>query len=219
MYVSRTSLKAILSDAVAIGKAAARTIVWYPRTEGTMKRIEVFPGENSAWKMAYVNKNVFFNGDDGKTMNSDARTMFFHTNTGVTPCMAVSIPGQGSDYAIAFVDSEKQPFDGSRTYNLNIPANPPVNNFQSVTMYDSQTRSLLQSDQPFPALDSLSGQFKTNTDGSIDLYISPEAPPGMKSNRLQSVPGKGFFVALRMYGPLQPWIDKTWRPSEVEPVE
>jgi hypothetical protein len=212
-------MKKILTDAVAIGNATARSIVWYPRTEGTMKGIEVFPGQNSAWNMAYLDKNVFFNGKDGKTMNSDARIAFFYPYTGVTPAMAVSIPGKGSDYAIAFVDSEKRPFDGSKTYKLNIPANPPVNNFWSVTMYDSQTRSLLQSDQPFPALDSISGKFKKNADGSIDLYISPKAPPGMESNWLQSVPGKSFFVALRMYGPLEPWIKKTWRPSEVEPVE
>jgi hypothetical protein len=54
---------------------------------------------------------------------------------------------------------------------------------------------------------------------SVDLYISPKAPSGMESNWLQSIPGKSFFVALRMYGPLKPWINKSWRPGEVEPVE
>jgi len=33
------------------------------------------------------------------------------------------------------------------------------------------------------------------------------------------VPGKGWFVALRMYGPLAPWVEKTWRPSEIELLE
>ena len=212
-------MKKILTDAVAIGNATARSIVWYPRTDGTMKGSEIYPGQNSAWLMGYLDKNVFFNGKDGKTMNSDARVMFFYPYTAVTPAMAVTIPGEGSDYGIAYVDSNKQPFDGSKTYKLNIPANPPVNNFWSVTLYDSQTRSLLQSDQPFPALDSISGKFKKNADGSIDLYISPKAPSGMESNWLQSVPGKSFFVALRMYGPLEPWIKKTWRPGEVEPVK
>jgi len=212
-------MKKILIDAVAIGNATARSIVWYPRTQGTLKGIEIYPGANSGWTMAFMDKNVFFNGQDGKTMNSDARVMFHYPFTGVTPAMAVSIPGKGSDYAIAFLDSRKQPFDGSKTYKLNIPANPPVNNFWSVTVYDPQTRSLLQTDQPVPALDSVSGKFKKNADGSIDLYIAPKAPKGMESNWLQVIPGKSFFVALRMYGPLESWINKTWRPSEIELVK
>ena len=132
---------------------------------------------------------------------------------------AVTIPGKGSDYGIAYVDSKKQPFDGSKTYKLNIPANPPVNNFWSVVLYDSQTRAQLQTSQRFPALDSVSGKFKKNTDGSIDLYFAPKAPKGMENNWLETIPGKGWFIALRMYGPLEPWIDKTWRPSEIELVK
>ena len=96
---------------------------------------------------------------------------------------------------------------GARTYKLNIPADPPVNNFWSMTVYDSQTRSQLRTGQPLPALDSVSGEFKKNEDGSIDLYFGPRAPAGMESNWLETVPGKSFFVALRMYGPLEPWED------------
>ncbi len=212
-------MKRILTDAVTIGNATARSIVWYPRTDANMQGIEIYPGQNSAWTTGYLDKNVFFNGQDGKTMNSDARVAFHYPYTAVTPAMAVSIPGKGSDYGIAYVDSKKQPFDGSMTYKLNIPANPPVNNFWSVTTYDSQTRSQLQTSQPFPALDSLSGKFEKNKDGSIDLYFAPQTPEGMENNWLETVPGKSWFVALRMYGPLEPWINKTWRPGEIELVK
>jgi hypothetical protein len=37
----------------------------------------------------------------------------------------------------------------------------------------------------------------------------------MENNWLQTIPGKSFIVILRVYGPLKPWIDKTWRPGEV----
>jgi hypothetical protein len=30
------------------------------------------------------------------------------------------------------------------------------------------------------------------------------------------VPGKGWFAVLRLYGPLEAWFDKTWRPGEFE---
>lgn len=211
-------MKRILTDAVAIGNAAARSIVWHPRTDGTMKGIEVYPGKDKAWLMAWVDKNVFFNGKDGKTMNSDARVMFHYPYTAVTPAMAVSKAGAGSDYGIAYVDSNKMPFDGSKTYKLNIPANPPAKDFWALTMYDNQTRSMLQTSQAFPTVGSQTKGIRKNADGSYDIYFAPKAPKGYENNWLETVPGKGWFVALRMYGPLEAWIEKTWRPGEIELV-
>ena len=214
-------MKRILTDAVAIGNATARSIVWYPRVSGSvdnMKGIQIYPDTESAWIMGWVDKNVFFNGKDGHTMNSDARVMFHYPYTAVTPAMAVTIPGKGSDYGIAYVDSDKQPFNGSKTYKLHIPPNPPAKDFWAVTIYDSQTRSMLQTDQPYPTVGSQTEGIKKNEDGSFDIYFSPEAPEGFENNWLQTIPGKSWFVALRMYGPLEPWIEKTWRPSEIELV-
>lgn len=214
-------MEKILTDAVAIGNATARSIVWYPRTEGSvdnMKGIEVYPGKNSAWIMAWVDKNVFFNGKDGETMNSDARTMFHYPYTVVTPAMAVTIPGKGSDYGIAYVDANKQPFDGRKTYKLHVPPNPPAKDFWAVTVYDPQTRSQLQTNQKFPTLGSQSKGIKMNDDGSCDIYFSPEPPAGFEKNWIQTIPGKSWFVAFRMYGPEQDWIDKKWKPSEIEIV-
>jgi hypothetical protein len=212
----------ILTDAVAIGNATARSIVWYPRVEGSvpnMAGIKVYPNDNSAYQMAWVDKNVFFNGQDKNTMNSDARTMFHYPYTVVTPAMAVTIPGKGSDYGIAYVDAEKQPFDGSKTYKLRIPANPPAKDFWAVTVYDPQTRSQLQTDQKFPTIGSQSEGVKLNEDGSCDIYFSPKPPKGFEKNWLQTIPGKSWFVGFRMYGPEQQWIDKEWRPSEIELVK
>ena len=85
-------------------------------------------------------------------------------------------------------------------------------------LYDRQTRSMLQTDQPKPDLSSQSGTVETNPDGSTDIYMGPTAPEGKGDNWLQTVPGKGFFVILRLYNPLQPFFDQTWRPSEIEPA-
>jgi hypothetical protein len=212
-------MKKILVDAVAIANATARSIVWHPRTEGTMKGIRIYPDTDSAWIMGFLKKNVFFTGDDGKTMNSDARVMFYYPYTVVTPAMAVTRPGVGSDYGIAYVDSKKMPFDGNKTYKLHLPPNPPAKDFWAVTMYDPQTRSQLQTSQPFPTVGSQTGGIKKNKDGSYDLYFAPKAPEGYENNWLETIPGKGFFMVLRMYGPEQAWIDKTWRPGEIELVE
>jgi len=145
--------------------------------------------------------------------------MFHYPYTAVTPAMAVSKAGVGSDYGIAYVDSNKMPFDGSKTYKLNLPANPPAKAFWALTMYDNQTRSQLQTSQKFPTVGSQTKGLKKNEDGSYDIYFSPKPPKGFENNWLATVLGKGWFVALRMYGPLEPWIEKTWRPGEIELVK
>jgi hypothetical protein len=215
-------MKRILTDAVAIANATARSIVWYPRVSGSvdnMKGIQIYPETNSAWMMGWVDKNVFFNGKDGHTMNTDAKVTFHYPYTAVTPAMAVTIPGKGSDYGMAYVDANKIPLDGSNTYKIHIPADPPAKDFWALTLYDTQTRSQLQTDQPYPTVGSQTEGIRMNEDGSYDIYFSPEAPEGYENNWLQTIPGKSWFVALRMYGPLEAWIDKTWRPSEVELVD
>jgi hypothetical protein len=206
-------MKRLLTEAVAIGNATARAIVWYPRVDGA----KIYPDADSAWVMAFAHKDVFFLRDGAR--NLDARTMFYYAYTAVTPAMAVSRPGLGSDYGIAYLDSKKQPLDGATTYRLRLPPNVPVNNFWAVTLYDSQTRSMLQTSQPFPTIGSQSEGFQENKDGSYDVYFGPKAPEGKEDNWLETIPSKSWFIILRMYGPLQAWIDKTWRPGEIELVE
>ncbi len=207
-------MKKLLTEAVAIGNAAARSIVWHPRTDMNMAGVEIYPDTESSWIMAFADKNVFFTSETGG-MNSDARVMFHYPYTAVTPAMAVTIEGAGSDYAIAFLDADKNHFDGAKEYKLHIPANVPVNDFWAVTLYDSQTRSLLQTDQQFPTIGSQTEGFKQNEDGSYDLFFSPNAPVGYENNWLQTISGKSWFVILRVYGPLKPWIEKAWMPGEV----
>jgi hypothetical protein len=209
-------MKKILTDAVAIANATARSIVWYPRIDGMLAGAQVYPGSNSAWTMGYADRNCFFNGKDGKTINSDARVLWHYPYTGVTPAMSgVAKPGLGSDYGIAYVDSKRVPMDGSKTYKLHLPPNPPAKDFWALTLYDNQTRSLLQTSQSFPTVGSQTKGIKKNADGSYDIYFAPKPPKGFENNWLETVPGKGWFVVLRIYGPLEPWIEKTWRPGEI----
>ena len=60
---------------------------------------------------------------------------------------------------------------------------------------------------------------KKNSDGSYDIYFGPKPPKGFENNWLETIPGKSWFTVIRMYGPLEPWIEKVWRPSEVELVK
>ncbi|EED35857.1 conserved hypothetical protein [Luminiphilus syltensis NOR5-1B] len=205
-------MKKLLNEAATIGNATARAITYQPRIDGVF----IYPDTNSAWTMAYANKNTSFEADGA--MGMDARPLFYFNATGVTPAMATTTPGAGSDYALAYLDADMKPLDGAKTYRLRLPSNVPVNNFWAVTLYDTQTRSLLQTSQTFPTVGSQDEGIRKNPDGSYDLYFAPEPPEGKEGNWLQTGPGKSWFTILRMYGPLESWIDQSWRPGEIELV-
>jgi len=205
-------MKKILTDAAAIGNGAARAISFFPRESGNL-----IYGEDSAWMMAYANKNTTFEKDGA--YNLDARVLFHFGYIVVSPAMAVTVAGKGSDYGLIALDSYKKPLDGSKTYKLRLPPNVPVKDFWALTMYDTQTRSQLQTDQQFPTLGSQTEGINKNADGSYDIYFAPKAPKGQEGNWLQTVPGKSWWLALRMYGPQEAWIKQTWRPGELELVK
>jgi hypothetical protein len=113
--------------------------------------------------------------------------------------MVLNVPGLGAKYPAAFKDADGDAFDGARSYRLRLPANIPAKLFWSVTVYDLDTMSGLQNGQPFPSLNQMDRP-TTNSDGSTDIYFGPSSPePG--KNWLATVPGKQFWVALRLYGP------------------
>ena len=206
-------MQKLLTEAATLGNAAGRSITYDPRIDG----VYIYPGTDSNWVMGYANKNTSFQADG--VMNLDARVLFYYNAVGVTPAMAATRAGVGSDYALAMLDSDDKPFYGDRTYRLHLPPDVPVNNFWAVTLYDTQTRTQLQTGQLFPTVGSQSEGIKKNSDGSYDVYFAPQAPEGNEGNWLQTVPGKSWFAILRMYGPMEPWINKSWRPGDIELVK
>jgi hypothetical protein len=218
-------MRKILSEAVAVGNATARTVSFDPReVEGWA----YYP--DSAWFTMMWEGYQFLtppplitpNGveqspsDGARKLN--ARIAFFYAYTGVTPAMCMRLTGIGSQYVFATRDSRGDYLDGARSYRITLPPDIPESRFWSVMLYDRQTRSMLQTDQAMPDVGSQSGTVETNPDGSTDIYIGPTAPEGKESNWLQTNPDQGFFPILRLYNPLQPYFDKTWRPSEIEPI-
>ncbi|HMJ03683.1 MAG TPA: DUF1254 domain-containing protein [Conexibacter sp.] len=218
-------MRAILEEAVAVGNATARTLSITPRESEGMA---YYP--DSAWfNMLFVGGYEFLDpppeitpegvrqspSDGARKLNS--RIVFFYSATGDTPAMCMRLTGIGSQYLMVTRDGDGEFFDGARTYRLNLPADIPESRFWSIMLYDRQTRSMLQTDQPMPSLGSQSGTVQQNPDGSTDLYFGPHAPADNESNWIQTVPGKGWFGILRLYSPLQPFFDKSWRPSEIEP--
>jgi hypothetical protein len=204
-------MKKILTDAVAVGNATARALFWYERDQSE------FLYEGSYWKRGFVGGNYQFLKDEGMGgRHLDARTHTFYMATVNTPAMAMKIIGAGSQYAWGYLDSNGNALDGSKNYKLNLPKNIPALKFMSVVVYDPQTRSELQTGQPYPSKNNVRDELVENADGSIDLYFGPAAPSGKEANWIQTVPGKGWFSLLRLYSPTEAWFDQTWRPGEIE---
>jgi hypothetical protein len=130
--------------------------------------------------------------------------------------MAKKIIGKGSKYAYTYVDADGNPLDGGKTYKVHVPPNVPAKDFWSFALYDNQTRSMLQTDAHFPGIDNNKPGMIKDADGSYDVYFGPEVPEGQENNWVQRVPGKSWSVIPRLYGPLEAWYNKTWRPGEIE---
>lgn len=205
-------MRTLLTDAVAVGNGTARAIAFKTRDSDAY----LFP--HSQWKTAFVGNDYRWLREDGLGgRNLDARTLFFYLATVNTPAMALEIPGVGSQYAYTEHDSTGEYLDGGKRYTLTVPANVPANDFWSVVVYDPQTRSELQTGQAFPSKNNERDALAANPDGSVTLTFAPTPPQGDAANWVQTVPGKKWFTILRLYGPLEPWFDRSWRPGEIEP--
>jgi hypothetical protein len=203
--------QATLVDAAAVANATARSLYFHAQDP------DAYVYEDSYWKTAFVGGDYQWLKDGGVGgRNLDARSYFFYIATVNTPAMALQMVGKGSQYAVIDKASDGEFLEGSKTYKLNIPAPVPVLDFWSVVIYDPQTRSELQTGQPYPSKNGAKDDLDVNKDGSIDLYFAAEPPQGQEKNWIETVPGKGWFTILRLYGPLEPWFDHSWRPGDIE---
>jgi hypothetical protein len=204
-------MKKILSEAVAVGNATARGIAFSPREQDPY----FYPDRQ--WYTAFVGGSHEFI-DNGELM-LNYRTMMHYLATGITPAMAMSAVGQGSAYAFTPRDSKGRYLDGGQTYKIILPAPIPAKDFWSFMVYSGQHRSMLETDQKLAGLDNLNPTVKQNEDGSYTMWFGPKAPEGHEGNWIQTMPGKSYNVLLRLYGPLEPWFDKTWKPGDFELID
>ncbi len=209
-------MKAILKDAVAVGNATARSIAFKTRD----KSAYMFEGKQ--WFTGFIGRDYRWLKDGGNGgRNMDARTLFFYLATVNTPAMALQVPGVGSNYAMTTGDKNGEILYGEKNYKVTLPADAPAKDFWSMVAYDPQTRSELQvpGGSKYPSKNNKRDELIYNDDGSVTLYFGPDAPKGLEANWTETTPGKAWFAMLRLYGPLQPWFDKVWQPSDFELVK
>lgn len=193
------------------------------QSAAAIARANSFASTDSA-RLAYPDRRwewLFIGGsatwDAQGYVNADRRAAFAYVAIGMSPAMVDKIIGGGSQYLWTPRDADNEFLDGGKNYSLRIPANIPVKNFWSVTVYDAESRSMLRNGQPYPSLSMYTGP-QSNSDGSIDVYFGPDALKGKEKNWIKTVTGKGWFVLFRFYGPLEPFFDKSWKPGDIRKV-
>jgi hypothetical protein len=224
-------LRRILDEAVAVGNAASRTLGMGAHPTDDYR----YYGDDSAWWISLWEGGFEFTNPppditkDGikpypnkNARRLHSRTSFFYAATGITPAMCMRLTGVGSQYVFANVDAAGKPFDGAKTYRLTLPKDIPAARFWSLTLYDNQTRSMLQTEQLYPRAGSQeypSPAAAPESDGTTVVHFSPARPDDVApGNWIQTDPERGWFVILRLYSPLPSYFDKSWRPGEIEPV-
>jgi hypothetical protein len=225
-------MRKILTDAAAVGNAAGRALNWrsseYPGWS-------YYPGSmwgNMLWQGGYtfetpppaITAEGFFKPSPPTGARTlDSRTAFYYGYTMDSPGMIMRLPNVGSQYLMGFMDADKNYLDGGKTYRVTLPPNIPAAAFWSFTVYDNQTRSMLQTPQRYPRAGSQtypSPAAVANGDGSTTIYFGPSKPADAKEgNWIQTMPGKGWFTLLRLYSPKVSFFDRTWRLSEIELVK
>ncbi|UPJ48791.1 DUF1254 domain-containing protein [Bradyrhizobium sp. 200] len=225
-------MKKILTDAAAVGNAAGRTLNWRPH-----QSLEWTYYPNSSWaNMLWqgganfetpppmITKEGMFKplpATGARTL--DSKTAFYYGYTLDSPGMIMRLPRVGSQYLMGFLDAEKNDLDGGKTYKVTLPKGIPAAAFWSFTLYDNQSRSMLDTPQRYPRAGSQSypsPAAEADADGSTTIYFGPTQPAGVKrGNWIQTMPGKGWFTLLRLYSPLETFFTKEWRLSEIELVK
>ena len=194
-----TACRALLTEAAAVANGTARAIVFKTRDP------EAYKYPDRRWKTGFIGDDYRWLHDDGVGgRNLDARTLFFYFATVNTPAMALHIPGVGSQYAYADHDSTGTALDGARNYALTVPPDVPAKDFWSIVLYDPQTRSELQTGQPFPSKNNTTSTLATNDDGSITLTFGPTSPRPIPRTGSRPCPARSGSPSCGSTGPSNP---------------
>lgn len=172
----------------------------------------VWPDRNWEWV-------VYSEGDFGyyekNFLNLSVRERWFYQATLETDKMFMHKEGAGSLYWLAAVDADGTALDGATSYTLTVPAPVPAAQFWSVTLYDLDTRSEINTPQFKPVLTSLRDDLAPDGSGRITLHFGPDRPRD-EVPWLQTTPGSQWFAYFRIYGPGAPAFDGTWKPSDFQ---
>jgi len=125
--------------------------------------------------------------------------------------------GESQYYLMTGWDRDGAPLGGASNYRLNVPADAPIKQYWSITVYDRDTHAFIR-EVPREGRSSQSAGLQWNSDGSADIYFGPSPPDGKESNWVPTKPGRGFEAMARFYGPKPALFDKSWQLGDLEKI-
>ncbi|MFQ6574026.1 DUF1214 domain-containing protein [Pseudomonas sp. UM16] len=197
-----------------LGKAASEAHTYLK--EGYAASGEAIWGEQRQWRslaarnVSYGTKLTFVDPDKGLYLDDRAFAWFAMFGPIVPPGPHVYMKSYTTDQGIRL--------DGSRTYKLTIPANAPVRDFWAVDVYDANTAGFIR-EAKVVGLDSYNQQMRTNSDGSVDLYLGPKPPEGLEHNWISTRAGQPFFTLFRIYGPTEGIVNRSWVLNDIQQID
>jgi hypothetical protein len=207
--------QAILKRAANDGFDIVRAMAFNNRFDGA--RIYA----DRQWEKIIHSRNPYFlpGSENGAPIYEEVeeRAAGWYQLVGNSSNVTPSEPGTGVFYTTTYKDAAGQMLDGGKQYKLTMPADVPVRQFWQIPVYSNKTRSLINAEQKRPTRAS-TDNLVIKDDGSVDVYFGPSAPDGLESNWIQTIPGDGWFVLLRLYGPLEPILSLDWMPNDIEEI-
>jgi hypothetical protein len=203
-------MKQLLTEASLVGEAMAK-VNDYEKRDMPLAHY----ADGSRWEFALC---LDPSQEAADYTELDERTAWFYEATATSAGMVTTTPGVGSVYLGSYKDDGGNWLDGANTYRLRVPPNAPVKQFWSLTLYDVDTRALIQNEQQVADRSSREDLVR-NADGSVDLYVGPKAPAGFDKNWIPTVPGKAWFPYFRLYGPTEAHFDRSWILPNLELVK
>lgn len=152
-------------------------------------------------------------------LDIDQRAAYYQYAFSSAPAMVMRTIGAGSKYPFTTRDADGEFLNGSNTYKLHLPADPPASLFWAVTAYNVTDGTMPETEQLLPSTNGYYDLPK-NEDGSIDIWFAPTKPSGVADSAfIQTISGRHFLVALRLYGTEVEFFDQTWKPDDVVKVK
>ena len=204
--------KKILTEAAFVGEAMAKALSFSKseRFEGTRYR------PDAQWE-----NPMFLDPaqDLADYSQLDERAAYTYEAIAMSKAMVTRTPGVGQAYLGCYHDKHGRAFDGAVSYRLRVPPNPPAKQFWSITLYDVDTRAIIQNKEQIADRSSRQPDLLKNADGSVDLCFAPAAPKGFEKNWIPTVPGKAWFAYFRLYAPLENYFDRSWPLPDIEHMQ
>jgi hypothetical protein len=201
----------VLEDGAKTGEMMARNLVFNERLEGVLRQ--------NKWR--YV-----LGGQWGDALKSDQRMKYYdifdprarytYEAQTTSPAMTIPRPGIAQGYLGKFGDEKDGILRGEDMYVIRVEGPVPADLFWSITIYDPDTRALLDNRAGAVGgdvtVDSIDPDTRVNEDGSIYILLGPDGPPkGWEANYVQTLPDRGWFPYFRAYGARAEFFDDSYK--------